>query len=256
MAALWRCLYADYYKSRHTPFLWMHIGLPLVWAIVYLLYVHGRSPVLVSLYTGYMEILGVAMPLVSGIICGMVSMQEEQAGQFQNMLVSSPVKETAYLSKLLFVWGSGSLAILLAAVLLGVGATFVLRMERLPYDTFLWGAVYLSVSSVIFYIIHLWAGFTFGIGACMIIGGVGTLVAALMITSVGDAVWHYIPWGWGVRMVDSTALLRLGTLTGEMRTYVEGDVQIGWLWIILSTAVIGIMSLIWFHSWQGSRHAE
>lgn len=256
MAAIWRCLHADCYKARRTPFPWLHIGVPFVWALIYLLYMHGRSPALVTLYSGYMEMLGVILPFLSGIICGMVVMQEEQAGHFQNVLIRSRIKETGYMSKLLFVWGSGCLAIVLASLLLGFGATFLLQIDHIPYSVFLLGAIYLSVSSVILYIIHLWVSFTFGMGASILLGGAGTLVAALMITSVGDAIWHYIPWGWGVRMADSTAILQLGTLTGEMRMYLQQDMQSGWLWIIPCTILLLIGSLFWFRHWEGSRHAE
>ena len=40
---------------------------------------------------------------------------------------------------------------------------------------------------------------SFGKGASMGLGIAGSLIAALMITGLGDATWKYIPWAWGVR---------------------------------------------------------
>jgi len=256
MIGIWRFLYADYYKVKRTPYLWLHICLPLGWSIIYLLYIQGRQATILSLYSGYMEMLGIVLPLLSGIICGMVTMQEEQAGGFQNLFIRSRIKEIGYFSKLLYVWACGSLAIMLAAMLLGAGASFLLKMDQVPYLTFIWGAIYLSIGSGILYMIQLWVSFTFGMGVSILLGGAGTLIAALMITSVGDLIWHYIPWGWGVRMMDSMALLQLGTLTSGMRAYLEHDMQTGWLWMISVTLLMLAIHLIWFRQWEGSKHTE
>ncbi len=54
------------------------------------------------------------------------------------------------------------------------------------------------------YLIHLFVGMSFGKGASMGLGIAGSLIAALMITGLGDATWKYIPWAWGVRAMDYT----------------------------------------------------
>lgn len=256
MIAVWRCLHADGYKMKRTPFIWMHVGLPLIWTVVYLLYIQGRPYALVNVYTGYMEALGAMMPLLSGIICGMVAAQEAQAGHFQNVLTRTRTKETGYVSKLLLVWGCGSLAIILSVLLLGIGITLVLPVAHVPYGAFLLGAVYLLLSSVILYVIQLWVSFTFGIGASILLGGSGTLIAAIMITGLGDHIWHYIPWAWGVRMTDSIALLHMGTLTGTVQSYLEQDMAMGWLWVITASLITLLGSLFWFRHWEGSRAYE
>ena len=56
------------------------------------------------------------------------------------------------------------------------------------------------------YLIHLFVGMSFGKGASMGLGIAGSLIAALMITGLGDATWKYIPWAWGVRAMDYTVL--------------------------------------------------
>ncbi|MFD1887080.1 lantibiotic immunity ABC transporter MutG family permease subunit [Paenibacillus wenxiniae] len=256
MIAVWRCLHADWYKVKRTPFVWMHIGLPLFWTFVYLLYVQGRTYTMVNVYTGYMEVLGAMMPLLSGIICGMVATQEEQAGHFQNVLTRTRIKETGYVSKLLLVWGSGSLAIILSVLLLGGGIMLLLPGVQVPYAAFLLGAVYLLLTSVILYVIQLWVSFTFGIGASILLGGSGTLIAAIMITGLGDHIWHYIPWAWGVRMTDSIALLHMSTLTGTVQSYLEQDMATGWLWVIVASIITLLGSLLWFRHWEGKRAYE
>ncbi|WP_411348738.1 lantibiotic immunity ABC transporter MutG family permease subunit [Paenibacillus sp. WLX2291] len=256
MIAVWRCLHADWYKVKRTPFVWMHVGLPLIWTIVYVLYMQGRTYTMVNVYTGYMEVLGAMLPLLSGIICGMVAMQEEQAGHFQNVLTRTRIKETGYASKLLLVWGCGSLSIILSVLLLGCGISLSLDIGQVPYATFLLGAVYLLLTSAILYVIQLWVSFTFGIGASILLGGSGTLIAAIMITGLGDHIWHYIPWAWGVRMTDSIALLHMDTLTEAVQSYLKQDMATGWLWVIAVSIVTLLGSLLWFRHWEGSRTYE
>lgn len=256
MLSVWRCLYADWYQMKHTSFLWLHLGLPCMWCAVYLAYIYGRPPEVADMYMNYMQMLGIVLPLLSSLICGMVAAQESQAGHFQNVLIRTRLKEMSYVSKLLFVWGCGSLAVLLAAVLLGVGASLVLNIHHLPYELFIKGALYLALSSGILYVIHLWISFTWGMGASILAGGAGTLVAALMITSIGDSLWHYIPWAWSARMVSSEAMLTMGILTEPYSLYLEQDIQKGWIWVVSVTMAGLILSLIWFRYWDGGRANE
>lgn len=63
-----------------------------------------------------------------------------------------------------------------------------------------------SLTMLPIYLIHLFVGMSFGKGASVGLGIAGSLIAALMITGLGDATWKYIPWAWGVRAMDYTVL--------------------------------------------------
>ena len=34
------------------------------------------------------------------------------------------------------------------------------------------------------------------------VGIVGSLLSALLVTKLGDFIWKFLPWGWGVRFMN------------------------------------------------------
>ena len=57
-----------------------------------------------------------------------------------------------------------------------------------------------------FYPISIPVGFSLGKSVSMGIGIVGSLLSALLVTGLGDFIWKFLPWGWGVRFMDYCVL--------------------------------------------------
>lgn len=253
---LWRHLVADIQKVKHTAFLWAHLIAPLVGSGLFLAYISGRASKPLNTYSNFLEAIGVILPLVISILCGIVASQEEKAGKFQVLLGSSIRRETNYISKLLFLMLGNIFAILLAVLTFVLGMKYILHIPNIPYLVFFQGAGWLIGSSVILYIIYLWVSFTFGLGASSLLGGLGLLVSALMITGLGDGIWKYIPWAWGVRFTDTIGVLQLGDFNSNIKSAVRAEFEQGQIIFILLTIILFVVSIVWFRKWEGKKFYE
>ena len=110
-----------------------------------------------------------------------------------------------------------------------------------------------SLNMLPIYLIHLFVGMSFGKGASMGLGIAGSLIAALMITGLGDATWKYIPWAWGVRAMDYTVL---AWDSPQLYVQVKTDFFSGMIISVCCTVCLLIASLVWFHGWEGGKNSE
>ena len=110
-----------------------------------------------------------------------------------------------------------------------------------------------SLNMLPIYLIHLFVGMSFGKGASMGLGIAGSLIAALMITGLGDAVWRYIPWAWSVRAMDYTVL---AWDRPQLYAQVKTDFSSGMIISVCCTICLLIASLVWFRSWEGGKTSE
>lgn len=253
---LWRLLIADFQKVKHTAFLWVHLIAPIVGSGLFLAYISGRVSQPLNTYSNFLEAIGVILPLAISILCGIVATQEEKAGKFQVLLGSVALKEMSYISKLLFLVIGNIISVGLAIFTFLMGMRYILNIPNIPYLVFFQGAGWLIASSVILYMIYLWVSFTFGLGASSLCGGLGLLVSALMITGLGDGIWKYIPWAWGVRFADSVGVLRLGNFNSNIKSAVHSDFQQGQILFMIITVIVFIVSLLWFRKWEGKKFYE
>nr|WGD65392.1 hypothetical protein P5652_04635 [Bacillus subtilis]WGD69943.1 hypothetical protein P5630_09730 [Bacillus subtilis]WGD72862.1 hypothetical protein P5668_13400 [Bacillus subtilis] len=79
-------------------------------------------------------------------------------------------------------------------------------------------------------------------------------MTALMNTGLGDAIWKYNPWAWGIR---------LSGLNGVLHFKEKGDnpllmheINSGVLVMIFGIICIIVASLIWFSKWEGRKTFE
>jgi len=233
MIALLRCIKSDFYKLKHTSILWIHLLIPLAGAFVFLLYYHVTIRNTIMDIGYYLEILAITFPLLIGLISGIVIEQEEQAGNFQVMLCSEKSKCTTYLSKLILLLLLGSFSIILAV------GTFAIGFQALPYLFYLKAAGALVLGNIFIYSLHVFISLQFGKGASTGLGIFGSVISALMITSVGDNIWQWIPWAWSVRLC----------LSAETAF----DTQKGLIIILFTICIIFVASLFWFEKWEGRK---
>lgn len=249
--SLWRCLRADLLKVRRTKVLWLHAVIPVLCAAFFILYFNGRTIEPSEMYTFYMETIAIALPLLLGIIAGLVVEQERQAGQFQALLGGPLSRSSGYLSKLLLLVLLVAVSILLAVVLWIAGMKWSLNVTDISYWSYIGGWIWLTGSSLLILMCQLMIAFVFGMGASILLGGAGLLLSALMATGLGDGIWVYVPWAWGGRFSALTGLLNHGIVPTEWMAYVRDELMQG-MWIsILLTSVGLIYSLVWFSRWEG-----
>src|SRR5690606_11655279 len=98
--------------------------------------------------------------------------------------------------------------------------------------------------------LHLWISLAWGMGASISVGGSGILLSALMSTSLGDKIWHYIPWGWPVRL---STLFLLYLFTYETLSYLFYETKKGLISVVVFFILMIIGGTLWFCRFDGHR---
>ncbi len=256
MVFLVRALKADFQKSKHTSVIWIHVIIPAVGALLFLSYysLYGGAKSLEN-HGSYFDALAIVFPLLIGLICGMVVSQEEQAGGFQVLLSSTRSRSTTYLSKLFMLILMEAFSVFLALSIMLLGLKFALHVSNIPYLLYLKMFGWLIFSNIFLYIFHVFISLEFGRGASILLGIAGTLIAALMVTGLGDRCWTYLPWAWGVRFCDLT-ILNFMSVTKELSTFLHYSKEKAmWIMIAANCSAL-ILSLLWFKFWEGRKSYE
>lgn len=104
---------SEFLKLKGTWIFWIHLGVPVAGAGLFLLYGVAAKREWQSVLEFYAETLAIVYPSVSAIICMQSVMQELKAGNFQNLLCVSTLRWSAVLRKILTLWILGLAASLL-----------------------------------------------------------------------------------------------------------------------------------------------
>lgn len=243
-----RCICSDFYKIKRTPILWLHVAAPLIGAFAFLGYYSitvNSQPL--GRINAFLEALCIVFPILIGLLCGMTAAQEEQAGSYQVMLAGTKSRATAYLSKLLLLLILSAFSVTIAIGLFAVG------YHAAPAQLYLHAAFAIFGGNVFLYVLHLFVSFRFGRGASIGLGIFGALITALMLTGLGDQIWHWMPWAWSVRICnDMIFALR----TPSAASLAAADIQYGVSVCAAATVLAIVASLLWFWRWNGSKSNE
>jgi ABC-2 type transport system permease protein len=244
-----RCLLADFQKTKRLSIWSAHILIPVCIAGVFLAYYSFAQWNAYSKVEAYFQVLGIGFPFLIGLFCVMLSEQELSAGGFQVML-SSPKRLPAFLSKLTLLILTGTFAVFLASVLFGAGYSFLLR-QSIVGVSFYWKASFAFLgSSILLYVWHLFLALRFNKGVSIGIGITESLISALFLTGMGDGLWSYVPCAWSSRFV--TYILAMENGSELMKT----DFNIAICICILTTISSIILFCVWSCRWEGQNTSD
>jgi lantibiotic transport system permease protein len=246
MPTIIRCIRSDFQKFRHTSMLWIHILIPLAAAVLFVSYYSVSSWNAETKIIGYFEMIGVAFPLMIGLISGKCAEQEQQSGNFQTMLFGVKSRSVVYTSKLIVLLMLGIIAIAIA-----IGA-FATGFKTAPEIFYFKAAGLLIAGCVFLYILHLFISLQFGRGASIGLGIVESLISALALTGLGDGRWYYIPCTWSARLCDCFIFIWSNPSKAIGYTEIEKCMMVA----IPATIAAFVISLFWFQRWEGSRSNE
>ncbi|WP_018750254.1 lantibiotic immunity ABC transporter MutG family permease subunit [Paenibacillus sanguinis] len=252
MKMYWRTLKAEGLKLKRHPLLLVHLLSPLAAIVIFLGYYTYTPFSPESKVEAYLQVLAVALPLMIGIACAMAADQESAAGSCQQLLTlpSRLIPLVGKLSILLLLGGS---SILLAATGFGIG--YIYLLEQSPYTMlfYIQAALILFGSCCFLYGLHLLVSLRFGKAASIGLGVVGSLLAALLLTGLGDLIWIYLPFAWPARFVTSWMQYREAN-AGELLDQLL--CRQGVLSCISGTGGIMILLGGWFRRWEGTQSLE
>lgn len=244
-----RLLRAEFLKTKRTPFLLIHLLVPVILSGLFLAYYSYSPWNFNDKISVYFQTLVCGFPIIISLVCAMVAEQEAIAGHFQEMLTATKTKIFTFVSKLFLLLIFGFTALLVSVGIFSLGSIEMLKENQFDYKFYLIGACILFGSQVLLYIFHFIVSLHFGKGASIGLGIVGALLTALLLTGLGDEIWMYMPYGWGGKFIQVWSL----KASGIELSLVETGLQTGIIASICATLLALIMSCIWFWYWEGRK---
>lgn len=249
MSGCWLRLQADMLSLRRTTFFWLHLLLPIVTSILFLVYFSFTTYDEMTKLLAYKQVLAVLLPLIISLVCSIVVEVEWTAGRYYHLLSVAGARANVLASKLILLLVSGFIAIQAAVWLFDIGYGYMLNESKeWSIRDGLITAVVLFGSSVVFYMFHLWLNMRFGKEVSLGIGILGVLIAALMQTGLGDGrLWTFVPYSWSGRFVASWMITEQGEAYDSLILGIQQGVVIA--------AGVSIASIVilffWFKRWEG-----
>lgn len=244
MGSISRCIQADMLKSRHTLLWPIHFFVPVVGAFVFAGYFRMAGRTVINNVCAFLEMAAIVFPFLVGVIVAMVIALESEAGNFQIMLGTLRSRTIVYIGKLFFLLMLAAMSLVLC---IGV---FAILYPMLPFAFYVKPMGVLFVSIVPVYLISMLLGLKYGKSVSMGLGIVGSLVSALMMTGLGDFVWKFVPWAWGVRFVDFCIL---EYSSPQQFSQMFPECVSGVCIMLAVTVVLAGVSLVWFNTWDGKK---
>ena len=168
-----------------------HLLIPILTSVIFLVY-YLFSPWNENMKViAFYQAIGAGLPVLIGIFTASVMEQEQNAGDFQNLLSLSD-KHVAFLSKLLMLLLLSLCSVLLTAIIFGIGFRRISSSDIGSIKVCILAALLLWGSSVPLYLWQLILAFQFGKGISIGAGIISGLISALMLTGLGDYVWKYV----------------------------------------------------------------
>lgn len=251
---------AEWLKTRRTPVRPLVELMPILLTALIIGFglTRGAMPHLqLYMFRVFFEVWTVlVVPLAVGIVPGLLAHQEGMAGRFYGLLGSPLPRRQLYLAKLILMTILLAFGTVLATVMMALGAGWVAGEPVLwaPFGT---GAVLVIVGTVPLLAFHCWVSFAWGLGASVGLGGIGLLIAALMATSLGDAVWPWVPWAWPVRLAQAVGITWAHasdgwTPLGLISSLLDGGAEtIGMIAAVVCWGAMLAGGLVWFERWEG-----
>ncbi|WP_269462740.1 lantibiotic immunity ABC transporter MutG family permease subunit [Paenibacillus baekrokdamisoli] len=152
-------------------------------------------------------------------------------------------------------------AVLLSAILiLLLGMNLALRIEHIEYGLFLQGGTLALTGALSLLPLHLFLSLAYGQGASIGAGCGGFLIAGMIgTTTIGDAIWQFVPWAWSVRLSWNPILfmpnLSLGK-TIQLAEVYQQNMDKGLAPVLICFLFLTLLGIVWFGKWEGRKSYE
>ena len=142
-----RSVEVEIIKMKHTFLFPLHVILPIIGSGLFLPYYQLSSWDELGQISGYMEVIGIALPFAISIVCAENIRLEEQ-NHFQILLGSYAGKWSGFAVKCLVLTGMGALAIFGAVLFFALGYHFLLGKSGVSVRDYMDLAMVLVLGSI------------------------------------------------------------------------------------------------------------
>lgn len=244
-----RNLHADLLKMKGLSITLAHILIPVITSGVFLAYYAVSAWTESTKIIAFYQAVGAGFPVLIGIFTASIMEQEQNAGEYQNLLTSRK-KTTAFLSKVILLLIFSLFSVFLAAGIFCLGFHKISGCSTVSTAAYMVAAFIMWCGSIPLYIWQMLLAFQFGKGVSIGAGIISGLVSALMLTNLGMYVWKYIPVSWTGRLPYTylqTAFGEVGAID-EMKSVIPV--------FCVFTVISMVYYLLWASRWEGSKISE
>lgn len=259
---------AEWYKMRHTIIPALHICVPLAGSLVFLLYYRARPWNGAVQLSGFVQVVGMAFPLLVSLIVSR-SVGLEEANHYQIFLGGNAGRISSLLAKCIALQTAGLGAVILGVGSFALGEMFLLGNYDVPGVTYFSSAAGLWIGSLTLYPIHFFFSMRFSKSVSVAIGTAQAVLAGLLITGLGEGVWQFVPCSWSIRLTSISLVNTVfawqesnGTVS-DMQLLKENVFSIfmnemGYICLLISLGICVII-FIWFRlrsDYVASAHSQ
>jgi len=249
MSTFFRLIRGDFKKLRRSSIVWIHVVVPILIAVLFVWYYSYSALNDISKIEYFIQVLSIGFPLIIGIVCAMVVEQEASAGNFQELLMSKS-KLLCFFSKLCMLVFMAAASLIAAVGILAISLEIFLYKNLLSVTFYGKITLLLLFCEIFLYLLHLLCSFKFGTGASIGLGISESLIAALLLTGLGDKTWKWIPCSWGGRACDY--YISLSTYKGNGGIYMQEFQSTVYIFIVV-TVIFLLISFLWFNYFEGRK---
>lgn len=239
-----KMIFSEHSKVKHTPFLMLHICLPLIAALLfvsyYLLY---RSTPNAKKLTLILEITASFFPLLISVVVSMNIALEEKASHFQAQL-AVPNRAKTIVGKLLYLYGAGIAALAFLFLVFSIGVWLFGLADAVQFKLLCKALLGIAWCHFVIYLLHLFLSLKFGFGVSLFCGGFECLQSILYSNIELKGAARSIPFAWSMAWIQDVLNDRISVYQTE--------------WICFGIIIIALLYLflIWFSHWEGRKNGE
>jgi lantibiotic transport system permease protein len=234
-----RAFLSNFTKIKRTPIWLLHLLLPVVAATLYLLYYASAGYHIISDVRLFFVLVQMCYPIFVGIVVPIFINLDRNINNIQNALGIVPSRSSMYLGKLGFLLFLAAINIIMFELCFYVGANWFLGLSLTNFGEYFVIFCICLCSSLFLIFLHVPIAFKFGPSISVLAGIFGTIFAGYFENAIGNQIWPFIPWEWGVRFLENYF------------GYSKSTVFPGILSLIIVTSMVLVLSMLWFRRWEG-----
>lgn len=237
-------VHSELIKTKHTPLGAIHLCMPIVGALLFIVYYFLYSSTADDKKLKMiLELTATVFPLLISVIVGLNVTLEEKASHFQTLL-AVPSRQKVMLAKLTCLYGAGVISLFCLFLLFILGTQLLEIADTVQFGTLTKAAAGIAFSNFIIYVLHLFLCFKFGLGLSLFWGVFESLQCILYSNIELKSAARYIPFAWSMNWVQDILNHQFFTHGTE------------WIWIVILTISSLLLSLLWFSDWEGRKSYE
>ncbi len=230
---------SNFTKIKRTPFILLHLLLPIVVTTLFLVYYAFAGYRIIPDVRLFFVILQICYPIFVSIVVPILINLDRNINNIQNALGLVKSRRSVYLGKVFFLIFLSAISMIIFELCFYMGVNLFLNINITYFGSYLVIFYIFLFSNLFLYLLHVPIAFRFGSSISIFLGISGTILAGFFENAIGDKIWPIIPWEWGVRFLENYL------------DFSSTPIFPGIISLIIMTSIVLVLPILWFSRWEG-----